>query len=118
MGQLRVRDKQTGVERTVTEKAYSIIPHRYTVLGKVDDDGSTQPYSTQQTVQKKSAKPAAAAEIPSFESEVIEHHPPVIEQSPAAEPVKSEEPARKKPGPKPKAQTIERRKGASNSVQG
>lgn len=36
----KVRDKKTGVERTTSPKAYSIIPHRYILLGYVDDDGN------------------------------------------------------------------------------
>ena len=36
----RVRDKKTGLERTTTPKAYSVIPHRYTLLGYVDESGN------------------------------------------------------------------------------
>lgn len=36
----KVRDKKTGVERTTSPKAYSIIPHRYVLLGYVDELGN------------------------------------------------------------------------------
>lgn len=36
----KVRDKKTNVERTVTPKAYSIIPHRYVLLGYQDEEGN------------------------------------------------------------------------------
>lgn len=105
MALLLVRDKVTGVERTVTKKAYSIIPHRYQVLGEVDEAGNTQPYSAPVQQQKKSVSPAAADNIPSFENEgdqVKEHVAPV-----KVEETKQQPPAAKVDG---------RRKGARNTV--
>lgn len=36
----KVRDKLRNIERTTTAKAYSLIPHRYELLGWLNDDGT------------------------------------------------------------------------------
>ena len=59
----KVRDKKTQVERTVTPKAYSIIPNRYVLLGYQNEDGNpvdgpTAARNAVVTREKKSATPA------------------------------------------------------------
>lgn len=59
----KVRDKKTGLERTVTPKAYSIIPHRYTLLGYVDKNGNEvgAPSNVDSPVVTKSEKKKVVA---------------------------------------------------------
>jgi len=60
----KVRDKKTQVERTVTPKAYSIIPNRYVLLGYEDENGNpvngpaNVDKNTAVRPEKKSATPA------------------------------------------------------------
>lgn len=49
----KVRDKRTGLERTTTPKAYSIIPNRYDLLGYEDEEGNPVDGPEVKTVQKK-----------------------------------------------------------------
>lgn len=125
--QVKVRDRKTLVERTVTKKAYEIIPHRYDFLGYVDEDGN--PIENGQapqlkTVQKKTeAKSAVHAEAkievrPVLTKEEIEHKRAemdqmnqdaiqnAIKEAPAHQQITQPEvKVRRKPGPKPKEKT-------------
>lgn len=121
--QVKVRDRKTGNERTVTKKAYEIIPHRYDFLGYVDEDGNPiengqapQLKTVQKKTQEKSAEPVAAkievrpiltkedieqkrAELNKMNDEAIKNAANEVIPEKAPEPdVKT----RRKPGPKPK----------------
>jgi len=130
----RVRDKKTGLERQTTVKAYKLIPHRYTLLGYVDEDGNPVDGPEEQPVQKKRSVAAApvaerrqmsADEIEAkkaelkalneaaFEKARKEQESIKLNQSAVTEAVEqvkergNEEPVKekKKPGPKPKTKT-------------
>lgn len=66
----RVRDRQKDIVRTVTAKAYSILPHRYELLGWENEDGTPAdgpplavdgPRSV--TEKKRSAAPVAGSSV-------------------------------------------------------
>lgn len=112
---VKVRDKKTQNERTVTKKAYEIIPHRYEFLGYVDDDGNetsgdapvtrvqkkTEPKSVVAAVSKIEVRqPLTQAEIQEKRQELNAMNQEAIQKAEGAEVVVKE---RKKPGPKPKA---------------
>lgn len=120
--QVKVRDRKTLVERTVTKKAYEIIPHRYDFLGYVDEDGNPiengqapQIKTVQKKTQEKSAVTAEAkievrpvltkedieqkrAEMDQMNKEAIQS----LTQSVAEKTPEPEVKVRRKPGPKPK----------------
>lgn len=126
--QVKVRDRKTGNERTVTKKAYEIIPHRYDFLGYVDEDGNPiengqapQIKTVQKKTQEKSAVPAEAkievrpvltkedieqkrAEMDQMNQNAIQNaikEAPIPQQIPEQAP-QPEVKTRRKPGPKPK----------------
>jgi hypothetical protein len=68
----RVRDKKTNIERTITYKSYSLIKHRYELLGYLNEDGTpsngpagaVQQNSVQNSVQKKrNVEPAVVERV-------------------------------------------------------
>ena len=61
----KVRDKKTQLERTVTPKAYSIIPNRYVLLGYQDENGNPVdgPTSASNPVARREKKSVAPAEV-------------------------------------------------------
>lgn len=113
--QVKVRDKKTQIERTVTKKAYEIIPHRYEFLGYVDDDGNetsgdapvtrvqkkTEPKSVAPAVSKIEVRlPLTQVEIQEKREELKAMNQEAIQKAEVEEVIVKE---RRKPGPKPKA---------------
>lgn len=124
----KVKDKKTGLERTVTPKAYAALgPKVYEKLGTVNDDGSEitgqqSPNSNPAQVSRsvKGAAPVVVrTQIVSPEKPFNDESPQLVTLSGDAE-NKSDEPAptevtqsvelplkvKAKPGPKPKAKSI------------
>jgi hypothetical protein len=98
----KVKVRATGAERTVTAQAYAAKgPKFYEKLGVVSETGETQPLPNSQTPQvQRSVKVAV---------------PVVVKEQLAAEPELTPEPEqkqetevkeRKKPGPKPRKESI------------
>jgi len=59
----KVKDRRTGVLKTVMAKAYQLIPHRYDLLGYIDEDGNPVdgPTQTPFVVKKSPARAVAPA---------------------------------------------------------
>lgn len=58
----KVRDKKTQLDRTVTQKAYSMIPNRYILLGYQDEEGNEVSGPTAVVQGEKKREVAKAAE--------------------------------------------------------
>lgn len=92
---LRVRDRKTGVERTVTHKAYAAMgPKVYEKLGTAEDESAPAPVKIApvQNVHRAVSAPVVRKQIPAIEEEQ-DPEP----ESDAAEAVEAK-PAKKSPG--------------------
>lgn len=116
----RVRDVKTQLERTVTVKAYQLIPKRYELLGYEDENGNQVdgPAAKVVSVKKKEgADPVVSKEIKRMTPAEIEAKKAELkalneaafekarkeqEAKEAASKAEPEVKERKKPGPKPK----------------
>ena len=56
----KVKDRRTGVLKTVMAKAYQLIPHRYDLLGYIDEDGNPVEVAAPTPHVKKSPARAVA----------------------------------------------------------
>jgi len=56
----KVKDRRTGVLKTVMAKAYQLIPHRYDLLGYIDEDGNPVEVAAPTPHVKKSLARAVA----------------------------------------------------------
>lgn len=100
---VKVKDRKTGVERTVTQKAYAAMgPKVYEKLGMVNDDGSEA--AGQQSPNRHPAQVSRSVKGAA---------PVVVVRSQIASPDKpfpvdplEEVKVKAKPGPKPKAKSI------------
>lgn len=108
---IKVRDRKTGNERTVTQKAYAAMgPKVYEKLGFVNDDGSEiegSPNQNTPQVQQiarsvKGARPVVVRTQLVKTPEPMEQPEQDTEQENAAPVPEVKE--RRKPGPKPKTQ--------------
>lgn len=115
---VKVRDRKTNLERTVTKKAYEIIPHRYDFLGYLDDNGNViegqapQVRTIQKKTQEKSVEPVAAKievrpvltsdEIEQKRAEMDAMNQEAIQSRTKETVIQPEVKARRKPGPKPR----------------
>lgn len=115
--QVKVKDRKTGVERTVTQKAYAAMgPKVYEKLGMVNDDGSEisgQGSPNQNPAQvSRSVKDAAPVVVVRSQIASPEKPFPVdetkVEEVTTTESVAQPAPekAKAKPGPKPKVKSI------------
>lgn len=60
---VRVKNKKTGIERTVEYKAYKLFPHIYTPLAFVDENGNEVPEPTGNSVVKTVKKNVPAPPV-------------------------------------------------------
>jgi len=101
---VKVRDRKTGVERTVTQKAYAAMgPKVYEKLGFVDENGQDVGSPNRNTPQvqqvSRSVKSAGPVVVRTqLVAPVVTSDTEQEEQAEQSEPVKE----RRKPGPKPK----------------
>lgn len=112
--QVKVRDRKTGVERTVTQKAYAAMgPKVYEKLGMVNDDGSeiSGQGSPNQNPAQVSRSVKGAAPVVVVRSQIASPEKPFPVDETKAEAVTTEAPpapdkVKAKPGPKPKVKSI------------
>lgn len=115
--QVKVRDRKTGNERTVTQKAYAAMgPKVYEKLGMVNDDGSelVGQQSPNQNPAQVSRSVKGAAPVVVVRSQIASPEKPFpVNESKTEEAVKTEDVAppvpektKAKPGPKPKVKSI------------
>lgn len=92
---LRVRDRKTGVERTVTHKAYAAMgPKVYEKLGPAEDEAPAPvKIAPVQNVHRAVSAPVVRKQIPAIEEEQ--------DPEPESDTVETVEAAPKKRGPKP-----------------
>lgn len=102
--QFKVKVRATGVERTVTAQAYAAKgPKFYEKLGVVDENGETKPLPNSNTPQVQVQRSVKAA-VPVVVKEQLAAEPELT-----PEPEQKQEPEvkeRKKPGPKPRKESI------------
>lgn len=101
---LRVRDRKTGVERTVTHTAYAAMgPKVYEKLGPAPDENDRPAVAAtaQSPIHRSVSAPVIRPQIKEAEQQAPEPEAETEEQEPAVEalPVK----VKGKPGRKPKA---------------
>lgn len=82
---VKVKDKESGREMSVTKKAYELRKHKYTFLGYTDDEGN----------DLQSPNPAPQSQVQPVQA---------TEKEGAVAPVVNEVVGKKKPGPKSKKQ--------------
>lgn len=116
MSLVKVRDRRTGIERSVTQTAFKLLGEkRYVRLGIVDEEGneldSPKTNPQPQIVSVKAAKPAESDAVEKINSQAAEIE--VLKRQLAEKKKTSADPAAKddqrvknKPGPKPKPQSI------------
>jgi hypothetical protein len=109
---VKVKDKKTGVERTVTQKAYAALgPRVYEKLGMVNDDGSEVSGSPNSNPTQVSRSVKSAGPVVVVKSQIVSRETPleVNDSLDEAESDKTEVAAetpvkiKGKPGPKPKS---------------
>lgn len=92
---LRVRDRKTGVERTVTHKAYAAMgPRVYEKLGTAEDESAPAPaqkIAPVQNIHRAVSAPVVRKQIPAIEEQDPEP------ESDTAEAVEAK-PEKRKPG--------------------
>lgn len=115
--QVKVRDRKTGNERTVTQKAYAAMgPKVYEKLGMVNDDGSelAGQQSPNQNPTQVSRSVKGATPVVVVRSQIASPEKPFpVEEAKTADVVTTDAPTppapekvKAKPGPKPKAKSI------------
>ena len=116
---VKVRDRKTGNERTVTQKAYAAMgPKVYEKLGFVNDDGSEisgSPNSKSPQVLQVSRSVKSAGPVVVKSQLVAKAPEPVNETEPEEQATEQPVMERRKPGPKPKNQPIAEESISSNS---
>lgn len=103
--ELRVRDKKTGLERTVTPKAFELLKKRYVLLDQpvpnLKSSAPTELKKSEKVAQPVVAEvkiPRTAEEIQAKKAELSAMNQAAIESAVPEEGIK----VRQKPGPKPK----------------
>lgn len=113
--QVKVKDRKTGIERTVTQKAYAAMgPKVYEKLGMVNDDGSelAGQQSPNQNPAQVSRSVKGATPVVVVRSQIASPEKPFpVNETKAEEAVTTETPpapekVKAKPGPKPKVKSI------------